>query len=115
MLAIADKERTFDQVTDEINLCSGQYNEEFRRKSFPSSSGADTYILFCGPTSVSAFVLSQTQFQGEISARLGTDLYFTEIYKRTVLISECSGFFLEGACMYGLLRLSSFELILNQS
>ena len=45
-----------------------------------------------------------TRFHGEISPHFGTDLYFTEIYKRTVLISQCSGFFLKGACMYVLLR-----------
>ena len=35
-----------------------------------------------------------THFQGEVSPCFGTDLYFTEIYKRTILISQCSGFFL---------------------
>ena len=39
-----------------------------------------------------------TQFEGEISPSFGKELYFTEIYNRTILISQCSGFFLKRAC-----------------
>ena len=53
-----------------------------------------------------------TQFQGEINPCFGTDLYFAEIYKRTILISQCSTVFLKGVCMYVLLRLSPVEVIL---
>ena len=35
------------------------------------------------------------QFQGEISPGFGTDHYLAEIYERTILISQCSGFFLK--------------------
>ena len=34
-----------------------------------------------------------TQFQGAISPRFGTDLYVTEIYKRTALLSQSSYLF----------------------
>ena len=36
-----------------------------------------------------------TQLYGEINPRFGTDLYFAEICRRTILISLCSGFFLK--------------------
>ena len=36
--------------------------------------------------------LQPTQFQSEISPRFGKDLYITEIYKRTIFISQCSFF-----------------------
>ena len=52
-----------------------------------------------------------TQFQSKICPRFGTNLYITEIYKRTILISHCNHlFFLRGACMYSLLHLVLFEL-----
>ena len=54
-------------------------------------------MLFCDPMFVPAIGFKPTQFQGEISPHLGTDLFFAEIYKRTILISQCAGFFLEGA------------------
>ena len=47
---------------------------------------ADRYVLLCGPMFVPALVLSQPQFHGEISPRFGTDLCFTDIYKRRILI-----------------------------
>ena len=52
-----------------------------------------------------------TRFHVELGPRFGTDLYFAEIHKRRILISQCSVFcfcFLKGTCMYGLLHLSPF-------
>ena len=52
-----------------------------------------------------------TRFHVEIGPRFGTDHYFTEIYKRRILISQCSVFcfrVLKGTCMYGLLYLFPF-------
>ena len=40
-----------------------------------------------------------TRFHGEISPRFGTDLYFTEIYKRRILTYRFHLFYLKGACM----------------
>ena len=56
-----------------------------------------------------------TRFQGEISPHFGTDLDFTEIYKRAILISQCSVSFLKVACIYALLPLLPFKVILTQS
>ena len=36
-----------------------------------------------------------TKFQSKISPRFGTNLYITEIYKRTILMSHCSFVFLK--------------------
>ena len=42
---------------------------------------------------LSKYCFKPTQCQGEISPRFGTD--FAEIYKRTISISQCSGFSLK--------------------
>ena len=59
-------------------------------------TGADRYKLLCCPVFVPAFNLSQSNFK-VISPSFGTDLYFTEIYQRTILISQCSGFLLKSS------------------
>ena len=43
----------------------------------PENSGVDRYILFCGPMFVPA-CFKPTQFQGKISPRFGTELYFVK-------------------------------------
>ena len=75
--------------------------------------GTDRYILFCGLMFVPAFVLSQPSLKVKL-AQFGIDLHFAEIFKRTILISQYSGFFFKGARMYVLLGLFPFELVLNQ-
>ena len=50
------------------------------------NSGGGRYI-FCGPMFVPGICFKPTQFQGQISPRFGTDLYFAKTYKRTILIS----------------------------
>ena len=56
-----------------------------------------------------------TQFQGQTSPLFVTEPYFTEIYKITISICQCSAFLLKKlACMYAFLSLSPTEAILNQ-
>ena len=61
-----------------------------------SCMSENRYVLLCGLMFVLALILSLTKFlHGEISQRLGTDIYFTEIYKITISISQCSFLFLK--------------------
>ena len=97
-----------DRADNEKNGVKGKCLNDVKNKEF--SRGRYICIILCSHV-CSSTCFKPIQLHGEISPRFGTDLYITEIYKRTILISQCSFFFFsKGACMYALLRLSSFEL-----
>ena len=58
----------------------------------PKPNGGQVHIILWSYVCPS-ICLKRTQFQSEISPRFGIDLYFAEIYKRAILISQCLGCF----------------------
>ena len=76
--------------------------------------GADRYISCFDPIFVPAFVLSQPSFKVKWAHILGQTFISQNFTEEHYWYPNAQVLFLKGACMYVLLRLSPFELILNQ-
>ena len=74
------------------NGLKGMHLKDVKNKEFPKGRYVGV-ILWSHVYYITCF--KPTQFQSKICPRFGTNLYITEIYKRTILISHCSFVFLK--------------------
>ena len=81
-----------DRADDMKNGLKDRRLEDMKNKEFPRGRYVCIILWFhvCNST-----CFKPTQFQSKIGPRFGTDLYVTEIYKRTILISHCLFVFLK--------------------
>ena len=81
-----------DRAANMTNGLKGMRLKDVRNKEFPKGRYVCIILWYhvCYST-----CFKPTQFQSKISPRFGTNLYITEIYKRTILIPHCLFAFLE--------------------
>ena len=81
-----------DRADNMKNVFKGMRLKDVKNKELPK--GGYVGIILRSHVCYST-CFKPTQFQSKISPRVGTNLYITEIYKRTILISHCSFVFLK--------------------
>ena len=115
-LFVLDKSLVFkhtgnsDRANDMKNGLKRMRLKDVKNKEFPKGRyvGINLWSHVCYST-----CFEPIQFQSKISPRFGTNLYITEIYKRTVLISHCSFVFLKRSLHVFVASSGLFKLILS--